>query len=439
MISHTLACNLLWPEEELEWFGLPREELVSLLAPAAALCDTDFDLQVDVLRFIGRPTIIDGASSVESSEPVSAGTTKSAQSNASDIEHASPRRKRLDSQTSSKRLGEQDDSSPVDYDGSVRSEGREAVGERRRLDARSNSQELLGERRTRLEARSNSQKSLEKEAQRIFHVVFVIDSRQMTGPQQGESVKAWQTLAVRLTAALLLEEKRTGYIAEEIATMRRLREEHQSQESPSSGINEKNGSTSSEGGSSGGSGGAATDKDKPKDKAKPLAQQFLEHSDLARVLEELYRGLVSPAAGAKVLINGWIRLDLYYTDGAQATAHGNSANASIQMGQGPQLGRPAHQQRHQQLWSTVPIAADQSYILLRSKDSLLAELPIYASPAVRAAIERANPCLSVYELADSMSISVERLITVGALLNIFSISRHAFVALFQADEIRSPT
>ena len=39
-------------------------------------------------------------------------------------------------------------------------------------------------------------------------------------------------------------------------------------------------------------------------------------------------------------------------------------------------------------------------------------VPVYASPAVRAVIEQANPYLNMYELAERMSISVERLVTV---------------------------
>ena len=367
-------------EQELEWFGLPREELASLLAPAAALCDTDFDLQVDSLRFIGRPTIIGGANSTSTK-------TEPTQPSVSDVERVSPRRKRMDAQASSKRLGEQDESTLAEY--GAREEGPEVGGERRRLQARSNSQqEVLGMRRTRRERE-------EKEAQRIFHVVFVIDSHKLTGAH-GESVKAWQTLAAKLTSALLLEEKRTGYIGEEIATMRRLREEHSSQESAAGGMGEKPGS------GSGGDSGAAIDGDEMRNKPKPLAQQFLEDSDLARVLEALYRGLVSPAAGAGVLINGWIRLDLYVdSDSAQPTGN----NAAIRLGQEPEVGRHQRQQPHH-------IDPEQSYMLLRPTQVVLAELPSYASPAVRAAIERANPCLSVCTLAESMSISVERLATV---------------------------
>eukprot|EP01043_Picozoa_sp_COSAG02_P029314 COSAG02_NODE_1818_length_10774_cov_4.788009_7_plen_599_part_00 len=389
-------------DEELEWFGLPREELASLLAPAAALCDTDFDLQVDALRFIGRPTIIGGANSIESNESGATRNTELAQFNVGDAEHVSPRRKRIDSQSSSKRLGEQDESTPVEYSGGGWDEGQEPGGERRRLNTRSNSQELLGKRQA---TRTNSQKLLEireKEAKRIFHVVFVIDSHKLTG-RQGESVKAWQTLAARLTSALLLEERRCGYIAEEIATMRRLREEHSSQASPAA-IGEKSGSGSVT------DSGAAIDRDTTKDTPKPLAQQFLEHSDLARVLEMLYRGLVSPAGGAGVLINGWIRLDLY-VESAQGTRSVNSSNAAIRLRQEPEQVHPhqTHRHRHQ-------IDPEQSYMLLRPKQVLLAELPAYASPAVRAAIEHANPCLSVYTLAESMYISVERLVTVCAFL-----------------------
>ena len=382
-------------EQELEWFGLPRDELASLLAPAAALCDTDFDLQVDSLRFIGRPTIIGGANSDSIRQARSVGKTEPAQPVVSEVERVSPRRKRMDSQTSSKRLGEQDESTLAEY--GAHEESREVAGERRRLKARSKpQQELLGTRRTHRERE-------EKEAQRIFHVVFVIDSRKLTGAQ-GESVKAWQTLAAKLTSALLLEEKRSGYIEEEIATMRRLREEHSSQDSAAGGISEKpgpgsGGSVAGGKGSGAGDGGAAIDGDEMRSKPKPLAQQFLEHSDLARVLEALYRGLVSPAAGAGVLINGWIRLDLY-VDSTQPTCN----NAAIRLGQEPEVGHQ-HQQRHH-------INPDQSYMLLRPKQVVLAELPSYASPAVRAAIERANPCLSVYTLAESMSISVDRLVTV---------------------------
>jgi hypothetical protein len=383
-------------DEELEWFGLPREELAILLAPAASLCDTDFDLQVDALRFIGRPTIIGGANSSENSEAGAADSKEPARSNVGDAEHVSPRRKRLDSQNSSKRLGEQDESTPMEYGGGGREDGQEPGGERRRLNTRSNSQELLGKRRTRREAEIR-----EKEAQRIFHVVFVIDSHRLSG-QQGGSVTAWQALAARLTSALLLEEKRSGYIAEEIATMRQLREEHNSQASPAS-INEKSGS------GSGSDGGAAVDRVNMEDKPKPLAQQFLEHSDLARVLEALYRGLVSPTAGAGVLINGWIRLDLY-VESAQAAGDANGTNAAIRLGQEPEQIYP-HYHRHQ-------VDPDQSYMLLRPKQVLLAELPAYASPAVRAAIESANPCLSVYTLAESFNISVERLVTVRIALQL---------------------
>ena len=322
-------------EQELEWFGLPREELASLLAPAAALCDTDFDLQVDSLRFIGRPTIIGGANSTSTRQAASVGKTEPAQPSVSDVERVSPRRKRMDSQISSKRLGEQDESTLAEY--GAHEEGPEVGGERRRLQARSNSQqELLGTRRTRRERE-------EKEAQRIFHVVFVIDSHKLTGAH-GESVKAWQTLAAKLTSALLLEEKRSGYIEEEIATMRRLREEHSSQESAAGGMGEKPGSGSGgKGSSGGGDSGAAIDGDEMRNKPKPLAQQFLEHSDLARVLEALYRGLVSPAAGAGVLINGWIRLDLYVdSDSAQPTGN----NAAIRLGQEPEVGHQRQQPHH---------------------------------------------------------------------------------------------
>lgn len=374
-----------------------------MLAPAAALCDTDFDLQVDELRFIGRPTIIGGASNSETSESGAIDREKPAQFNVHDVERVSPRRKRL-SMTSSKRLGEQDETTPADYATSARVEGREAVGGQApstRANRRTNSQK-------RIEIRERE----EKESQRIFHVVFVIDSRKMTGAQRGESIKSWQALAARLVSALLLEEKRTGYIAQEIATMRRLREEHNIQKSPSGGVNDKHGSGNggSASGSISGNGGAAIDGDKMKTEPKPLAQQFLEHSDLARVMEELYRGLVSPAAGAAVLINGWIRLDLY-VNAAQATTCSRKTNAPITLKQGSELGQP-HHQRHDQLGRTVQIDPHQSYMLLRDRQDLLADLPIYASPAVRTAIERANPCLGVYTLAERMSISVERLVTV---------------------------
>jgi|EP01046_Picozoa_sp_COSAG06_P042419 hypothetical protein len=344
--------------EETEWFGLPREELASLLAPAASLCDADFDLQVDALRFIGRPMIIGGASGSSADSGGQTATAEQRERHGSEVEHMSPRRKRIDSQSTSKRLGEQDelmtgDSSPTaaragdarEGGGSGGGGGGEGGGgERRRLDGRSSSQTQLGEqamnsgrRRTRRDARTNSQKQLqeerarqEKEAQRLFHVVFVTDSRKMTGGQQ--SLKAWQALASRLTAALLLEERRTGYIAKELATMRRLREEHSNQESSSTGGGDKPGSSSSAGGGGGGSsGGGDSGSNKPSGKGKgsgdggpqPLAQQFLAHSDLARILEALYRGLVSPAAGAVIFINGWIRLDLYLVRLARAQANGH--------------------------------------------------------------------------------------------------------------------
>ena len=68
--------------------------------------------------------------------------------------------------------------------------------------------------------------------------------------------------------------------------------------------------------------------------------------------------------------------------------------------------------------------ANQSYILLRDKAALLAELPAYASPAVRAAIERANPFFRMHNLAENMGIATERLTTVRALLLLLLCKAH---------------
>lgn len=133
-------------------------------------------------------------------------------------------------------------------------------------------------------------------------------------------------------------------------------------------------------------------------------------------------GLRSPTRGAELVINGWLQLDLHLEDDTTRAIAAAAGSIPVNTLPGPMTGPGtviSGVSQHQFKLMEV----GQSYILLKDKSSLLATMPAYASPAVRAAISLANPFQRALDLAEAMALSVERLVAVVGQLVEWKIAR----------------